>query len=277
LADGRAPTYHDLTDGAAAILAGVWSDAELLAFAVGLMFQPLVTPFDVEADSKRRRKALELTLNVIRGPRGNLADQIDADQVKTSLDWTKGQLSGGRSFPWGTVLIASGLALLAATSVGLAVAAPAGLAGAAVVTSTLAAFGLGGMVGGLLTLSAMIGTAGVLSGLGVAATLRGTASARNVVSATARTGAELAQLPPETLTVTLAGMVAVVHVHPKLGFDSTETFVRAAIAVGRDLAVAEHQQHVAPLQRAPKPGRGKSRSSTGGAQGSRHPDEPALG
>jgi hypothetical protein len=42
------------------------------------------------------------------------------------------------------VLISGGLLLLSLTGVGVAVAAPAGLAGAAVITGTLAAFGPGG-------------------------------------------------------------------------------------------------------------------------------------
>jgi hypothetical protein len=243
LADGRYPTFQDLISGAAALLAGEWTDEQLLPLAVGLMLQPLVTPFDIQADNNRRRAALELTLNVVRGTRGNLADQTYAEQVRKSLEWAKDRLANGGKFPWGTVLIASGLAVLAATGVGLAVAAPAGLAGAAVVTSTLAAFGPGGMVGGLLTLSAMTGTAGILGTLGVSMTLQDSAGGAKTTTLTEQTGAELASLPPDTLAVTLTGMLAVVHVQASLDFTSTAAFVREAVTIAQDRVVAEHQQH----------------------------------
>jgi hypothetical protein len=245
LAAGRHPTFQDLTFGAASLLKGSWTDPELLPLAVGLMLQPLVPPFDIQADSRLRRDALVLTLNVVRDARGNLADQTFAEQVRTSADWAKQRLAEGKGFPWGTVLIASSLALLAVTGVGLAVAAPAGLAGAAVVTSTLAAFGPGGMVGGLLTLGAMTGTAGALGGFGLKAEFDNDADngARAAAMTAAQTGAELAAEAPETLMVTLTGMLAVVHAQARLGFDSTEAFVRQAVSNALDVAGAECELH----------------------------------
>jgi hypothetical protein len=244
LADGRHPTLRDLTFGAASLLKGSWSDQELVPLAVGLMLQPLVSPFEIAADSRLRRDALVLTLNVVRDARGNLADQTYADQIRNSVEWAKQRLDG-KGFPWGTVLIASSLALLAATGVGLAVAAPAGLVGGAVVTSTLAAFGPGGMVGGLLTLGTMTGTAGAIGGFGLAAELNDGSGggARAAAMAAAQTGAELAAEAPETLTVTLTGMLAVVHAQLELGFESTEAFVREAVSSGMDIVAAECELH----------------------------------
>ena len=255
LADYRYPNFRDLTVGAAALLDGAWTDQELLSLAVGLMLQPLVKPFDIQASPERRCRALELTLNVVRDKRGNLADKTFAEQVRKSVVWAEDRLAAGGRFPWGTVLITSGLVLLAATGVGLAVAAPAGLAGAAVVTSTLAAFGPGGMVGGLLTLGAMTGTAGALGALGVAAELEGSpatqarAAAEAESAAAAQSGVELAAAPVDTLTVTLTGMLAVVHAQSQLdGFASTEPLVRIVLNNALDTVRAEHRIHheVAP-------------------------------
>lgn len=244
LADNRYPTLADLTTGAASILRGAWSDDDLLPFAVGLMLQPLVEPFDIQASLTRRSAALVLTLNVVRDHRGNLADQTYAEQVRRSVEWSQGRLADNK-FPWGTVLIAGGLVVLAATGIGLVAAAPAGLAGAAVVTSTLAAFGPGGMVGGLVTLGALTGSAGALGALGVSAEIDagGTESVR-AAAAAARTAADLAPLTPESLTVTLTGMLAVIHAQTNLdGFRNTEPFVRAVITGALDSVRAEHVLH----------------------------------
>jgi pimeloyl-ACP methyl ester carboxylesterase len=80
LADGRHPTFEDLTVGAARILEGTWKDQELLSMAVALMLQPIVPPFDIQAELKNRTKPLVRTLNVIRRSRGNLADDAFAEQ-----------------------------------------------------------------------------------------------------------------------------------------------------------------------------------------------------
>lgn len=244
LADNRYPTFWDLTVGAASILRGAWNDEDLLPFAVGLMMQPLVDPFDIRADLKQRSAALVLTLNLVRDYRGNLADQTYADQVLASVEWGQRELSDSK-FPWGTVLIATGVVVLAATGVGLAVAAPAGLAGAAVVTSTLAAFGPGGMVGGLLTLGAVTGSASALGALGISVELdAGDANTALIASVAARTAADLAPLSPESLTVTLSGMLAVIHAQAKLsGFRSTEPYVRAVLIGALDTVRSEYLIH----------------------------------
>jgi hypothetical protein len=246
LADGRYPTFRDLTFRAAAVLNNKWTDDQLLPLAVGLMLQPLVAPFDIQADLKYRQHALMLTLNVVRRSRGNLADQTYAEQVRSSVEWARQRLAEGKGFPWGTVLMASGLAVLAATGVGLAVAAPAGLAGAAVVTSTLAAFGPGGMVGGLLTLGAMTGTAGALGAVGVSMEVGSGGDAAHATDGVqpADTGAELAAVALETMTVTFTGMLAVVHAQLCLdGFKTTERFVREVLSNAGDIVDAELNMH----------------------------------
>ncbi len=244
LADNRYPTLLDLTTGAASLLRGTWDDEDLLALAVGLLMQPLVDPFDVQADLKQRLPALVLTLNVVRDHRGDLADQTYAHQVRDSLVWAQKQMVESK-FPWGTVLIGTGVVVLAATGIGIMLAAPAGLAGAAVVTSTLAAFGPGGMVGGLLTLGALTGSASALGALGVSAEFEADdAETMHTAAATARIVADLAPLSPETLTVTLIGMLAVIHAQTQLpGFRSTEPYARAVVTAALDSVRAEQSIH----------------------------------
>lgn len=254
LADGRYPTERDLTVDAASLLRGEWKDSELLSIAVALLLQPIVAPFDIQVSVERRVAALQNTLNVVRDHRGNLADKTFADQVRSSVEWAQKRLADSGGFPLGTVLIGAGLVLLAATGVGLAVAAPAGLAGAAVVTSTLAAFGPGGMVGGLLTLTALTGTATGLGAYGAAMELEQTPEARDAATVAVQSGETLAASDLNALTVTLTGVLAVVHAQPKLGFESTESIARIVIVSALDTARAEHRMHqeVAPNAKSSK-------------------------
>jgi hypothetical protein len=240
-ADGRFPTYRDLTLDASDHLRGKWADEELLSLSVALMMQPIVAPFDIRADMDQRCKALELTLDRVRRPGGNLADRTFAEQVSESLRWAQKWMSDGK-VPWGAVLIGSGLVVLAATGVGLAFVAPAGLAGAAVVTSTLAAFGPGGMVGGLLTLGTLTGTAASLTTLGLSTELDQDGSTETGQTA-ASAGADLAAAPPQALTVSLASMLAVAHAQAHLSLESTMSTVRTVVENALDSAVAEHTLH----------------------------------
>jgi hypothetical protein len=241
LADGRHPDHRSLVEEAASLLQGNWTDPELLPFAMGLMLHPLVAPFDVQADVARRQQALELTLNLIRTRRGNLADKTFAAQVRESVEWAKARLADG-GFPWGTVLITSGVVVLAATGIGLAAAAPAGLAGAAVVTSTLATFGPGGMVGGMIALATLTGTGASLASLGVSTAWNepDQVAEGNLANHSAH---ELAAADLDALTVTLTGMLAVVHAQRALSFESAEVRVRLILQNALDIARSELQVH----------------------------------
>lgn len=251
LADGRYPDYHSLTQGAAAQLSGKWTDEQLLSLSVAMLLSPIVPPFDIRVSTDSRHEALEQTLNVIRAHRGNLSDKLFAQQVRESVEWAQSRLADGR-FPWGTVLIASGIVLLAATGVGLAAAAPAGLAGAAVVTSTLAGFGPGGMVGGLIALGVLTGTAASVASFGVAGVVNGDDSSAGDLAA--QSAGELVGSSPDALTVTLTGMLAVVHAQLELSFDSSEALVRLTLVNALDMARAEWLVHreVAPDGRSTK-------------------------
>jgi hypothetical protein len=178
------------------------------------------------------------------GDRGETSQTtLSRNKIHASITWAESKL-GDDKFPWGTVLLASGLAVLAVTGVGLAIAAPAGLVGAAVVTSTLAAFGPGGMVGGLVTLAALTGTAGSISALGFSAELQaGDDSRGSQVAAVTQSGVELAEGSLDVLHVTVTGMLAVVHAQRALGFTSTEPMVRMVLSSAHDAASAEFNTH----------------------------------
>ncbi|SFP89589.1 hypothetical protein SAMN05660464_0037 [Geodermatophilus dictyosporus] len=252
LADGRYPDHECLTRDAASLLNGKWRDEDLLSYAIGLMLLPVVPPFDIQFAMDVRREALESTMNLIRNRRGNLADKAFAQQVADSLKWAESRMAGG-GFPWGTVLIATGVVLLAATGVGLAAAAPAGLAGAAIVTSTLAGFGPGGMVGGLITFGILTGTGASLASLGVADTLQDGEGAQAQRLA-GQSASELAAAAPDSLTVMLTGMLAIVHAQLQLSFDSSEGLVRTTLMNALDIARGEWNVHeqVAPGSRVAK-------------------------
>jgi hypothetical protein len=240
---GRYPSEFDLVDRGAPLLKEAKLDeGGLLVLAVGLLLNPLIPPFDVDGEvgDGERVEALEATLNVVRDhTRGSLTDKRFATQTERSLDWAKARLRAGGGFPWGAVLIGVGLAALAATGVGLAAAAPAGLAGAASITATLAAFGPGGMVGGIATLAALTGTAGALTAAGVATELQ-----QGEVASAQQAGHKLlARLDGPALTATLAGMLAVAHAQPELKFPSTEPLVREAVLAALSDVTAERNIH----------------------------------
>jgi hypothetical protein len=82
--------------------------------------------------------------------------------VSQALAETRNALDLERDVAWDRLLLgAAGVALVVAAPVGLALAVPAGLVGAAAVTSALAAFGPGGMIGGMALAGTMVGTGAV--------------------------------------------------------------------------------------------------------------------
>lgn len=69
---------------------------------------------------------------------------------------------------WGRFALgAVGLALVAAGPLGLVLVAPAGLAGAAAITASLAAFGPGGMIGGMVLAGGLVGSGSVTAAAAV--------------------------------------------------------------------------------------------------------------
>ena len=153
------------------------------------------------------------------------------------------------------MLIGAGIGMLALTGVGLVIAAPAGLAGAAAIASTLATFGPGGMVGGIATLTALTGVATAVTVAGTALELvpgdPGYEAVREAMAS------QLADLPSPQLRTSVAGMIAVLSAQRRLdrpvhasaveelllktqAIVIHETSLHEAIAPGRSLTMDWH-------------------------------------
>lgn len=115
---------------------------------------PLVPPYQIAVDPGCRREALEAVAR-----RMDLTPTQATKLAKAAAD-VEGHLGTGGSSWWFYALGGTAALLLLAGPIGLAVAAPAGLSGAAAVTSALAAFGPGGMVGGVATAATLAAAGG---------------------------------------------------------------------------------------------------------------------
>ncbi|WCI09676.1 hypothetical protein PJ267_09260 [Arthrobacter sp. OVS8] len=109
-----------------------------------LAAENVIRPFEISVPKDARQDAMkELTAEM------GLGSQYGAD-VFAAAKRAQEALSGGRGVNWIGAL-GAGAAAIAVTTGGLA-----GLAGAAVITSALAGFGPGGMLGGLLTAGTLV-------------------------------------------------------------------------------------------------------------------------
>jgi hypothetical protein len=240
--EGRFPNEDDLLHHAADLVRGTWTDEALLSLAVGLEMSPPLHPFDVKISEQHRHLALLNTLNRVRARYGQVSVEEFADAVRDGVKAGENAVKES-GFPWGTVLITGGLLLLSLTGVGLAVAAPAGLAGAAVITGTLAAFGPGGMIGGLITIATLTGVGAAATGIGVAV---GTAEDPEMVERARRLAVEeLSTMPIAALRNAVAGVLAVVDAQRRLHFGSTGDLVEEMLNSAVDIVRAEHALHEA--------------------------------
>lgn len=141
---------------------------------IGIAAANLVFPFEIDVPDATERKAMEeLTLEMWLG------SQIGTDVVAATQ--RAAQVLKGKGGPGWFKWVALGLgavALVAATG-GVALAAAPGVAGAAAITSALAAFGPGGMIGGLFTAGALasIGGGGIAFSLASPGTTAATVEA----------------------------------------------------------------------------------------------------
>jgi hypothetical protein len=240
--EGRSPNEEDLLHHAADLIRDTWTDETLLSLAVGLEMSPPLHPFDVKISEQHRHLAMLNTLNRVRGGQGRVTVAEFAEAVRDGVKAGESAVKES-GFPWGTVLITGGLLLLSLTGVGLAVAAPAGLAGAAVITGTLAAFGPGGLVGGLITIATLTGVGAAATGIGVAV---GAAENPEVVERSRRLAVEeLSTMPLAALRNAVAGVLAVVDAQRRLGFASTGPLVEEMLNSALDIVRAEHKVHQA--------------------------------
>jgi len=238
-----APTLDDLLVHGHEHITAQRSADELLPFLVALCAASPVAPFDVDLSEAHRKRALERLLGSARLAKGDEPSDSEVAQavlqaVKEGHEVVKPESSGGG----GGWLVLLGVGLLAATGIGLVAAVPAGLAGAAALTSTLAAFGPGGMVGGMVTLAALTGASTAFVGGGVAAP--GHKDGRVDRSSTIVTAAEaLAAEPLDALRSTLGALLTVTEAQRRLKLTVSYSDVLALLNRTNDLVVAERSLH----------------------------------
>jgi hypothetical protein len=215
----RPPTLNDLLDHAVEHVRDAWSDEELLPLAVTLYMSSPTSPFDVRLDAKHKAVALTRLLENIRRRGGPVSASEFVEKLEKAVRFNAKEFAGGRPANVWVVLLTIGVAVLALTGVGLMVAVPAGLAGAAAITATLAAFGPGGMVGGMLTIAALTGTGTAFLGAGAVAGTGGSAQDVRTTDAAVRDqfARGLAAMTLDELRGVLVGALAVCDAGDALG------------------------------------------------------------
>ncbi|OBA90702.1 hypothetical protein A5642_12245 [Mycolicibacterium mucogenicum] len=197
-ASGRllAPEMLELMNGTLPRLPHRWEMHEAVSELVVLALTNCVTPYEVDT-GEATTKALE-DISVELGFRRHLGVT-----VTQAIKDVQSAINGKGGVPWGRVLTAAaGVALLAAGPVGLAMAAPAGAFGGAAIVGSLAAFGPGGMVGGLGMLGGLAGAGGAAAAAAAAAGPGTPMAGPNLEKLTMRVAAEharkLLDLPYDT-------------------------------------------------------------------------------
>lgn len=222
-----------------------WDDGTVLALAIMLASSPPAPPFEIEVKvgTEERRKALVATLSLIRSGTSAHTDIDIEEAVFAELKAVTEYLSPGRS--WIPVAIVGvGVVTLAATGIGMAVAAPAGLAGAALITSTLAAFGPGGMVGGMATLAALASVGSAMAAGGGAVIGAHDPARGKVDLVSVALDEALSSGDPSQMRALLISLLALTSVQERLNFPSQRGRVlRSCLSVKGALAqrAAEHE------------------------------------
>lgn len=131
----------------------------LLVLAASNVFDP----FEIQTSRAKQIEAMKKLCMEL-----GLKSQLGAD-VFDATKRAQGVLRGpGAIIRW--AVVGAGLGAIVVATGGLALAAAPGLAGAAAITSALAAFGPGGMVGGLLTAGTLVSAGGGTVAFGLAST-----------------------------------------------------------------------------------------------------------
>jgi hypothetical protein len=156
--EGRPISYEvvELADGEAPRCPQVWGLDAAVRLLVIAGTTNLIAPVEIDARAASlaalRPAAAALGFGSSRGR--TVAESITSARKGLGLDETD----------WGRIAIgAVGVALLVGATGGLMMAAAPGLVGAAAITSALAGFGPGGMVGGMVMAGTMIGSGSVAS------------------------------------------------------------------------------------------------------------------
>ena len=233
---------------------GAWNDPTLLALAIMLASGSPAPPYQIEEepDTEERRLALVATLSLVRTGASDTTDVDMVDAVFAAREEVADVLATGRSWV-PAALVTAGVVTLAATGVGIAFVAPAGLVGAALITSTLAAFGPGGMVGGMATLAALAGAGSAMAAAGAAFGVAGAAKSGPDLMGTAIDEA-IRSSDPESLRSLLLSILTLVAAQERIGFPTQRDPVLFACENARGshaLRAAAHDE-IDPKSRAAK-------------------------
>lgn len=197
--DGRpVPTeLLTLVQGRMPTLPFRWSEAESVRHMAVLATSDNTAPYEIDCSDAQLDALPNIAMDLgLTSQFGDAVKSAIIEVRKEALESRSLRNRFGDSAKSRWLIGAAGLALVAAAPIGLMVAAPAGLAGAAAFTSMLAAFGPGGMVGGLAA----------VGGLASTGTLMAT------VAATVGTTAQLAD-DPRTLVARVAAEHALKKLH----------------------------------------------------------------
>lgn len=229
------PGQADFLDHAAALVRETWTDAELIPFAIAMLMSSPVRPYEISISTDHAEAALTSLFDRVRRPGSNVADPDFSKAVADALTDAR-EVMGGNSKLWAYLML-GGAAVLTMTGVGIWAAAPAGLAGAALVTSTLAAFGPGGMVGGMLTIAAASSAGSALLGAGAGQ------SSQDNNRASMSFASTIAKLPKEQLRATVTGWVARVIAEDNLALTTSAEQTRALLTAALVQVVNEENAH----------------------------------
>jgi hypothetical protein len=154
LAQGRqvGPEVLSLGSGQPPECPRAWTFEEAVRLLVVTATTNLVAPWEIESHTAARKALSSASFGLGFGAQ-------QGDKIARALGEARKALDLERDVAWERLLLgATGVALLIAAPIGPALAAPAGLAGAAAVTSALAKFGPGGMIGGMAFAGTLVGT-----------------------------------------------------------------------------------------------------------------------
>lgn len=141
---------------------------EAVELLIAVAATNILDPYEVSVSKDIQKKAMQqLTLDM------GLGTEI-GDEVFTAAEQAKSVLKRVDLEWWQWVAAGLGAAAIVVGTGGVALAATPGVAGAAAITSALAAFGPGGMMGGLLSAGALLGVGG--GGLAIGGMAMGLAS-----------------------------------------------------------------------------------------------------
>ena len=248
------PTEAELVDRPAELLSGRIRDRELLEMLVPAVRAWPVAPFQTadRPTTETRTRAVEMLLARVRKTGEGRVAPGDADlaaMVLKHIQRAQTDMGEEHNNALGWWLLA-GVGVLAVVAAPLTFGAsiPAGLSGAAAMTAGLAAFGPGGMAGGIAMIGLLAGGGALAAGTGVGIALaeeddfeRRTRDRRLQRQSQEFRRLSL-ELPPAGLREMLTSLLAVVRLHRELGLPSDiDHYVAAQRVLG--VIQSEHLLH----------------------------------